>query len=203
MLCRRAVFGVAGLAFCATASLVVAQSKKQQPAPAPKSMSVEEARKVAASTKKNFATPPRTIDDIAKVLDQNKPDPAKIAQLKKTVELDDSFPSAHRSLARAYLKTRNHPGHVEESARHFELIGEPQAAALMRESFANGGWEGFVQAMTGRGRPTRYFFPFYAAVYYAERGEKDRAFAELDTTYQEIAGVAMPGRWVSMGVTIR
>ena len=84
---RRFIYGVAALALlCATGSLVVAQSKKEKPAAAPKAMSVEEARKVVASTKKNFATPPRTIDDIAKVLDQNKPDPVKIANLKKTAD---------------------------------------------------------------------------------------------------------------------
>ena len=84
---RRFVYGVAALALlCATGSLVVAQSKKEKPAAAQKPMSVEEARKVAATTKRNFATPPRTIDDIAKVLDQNKPDPVKIANLKKTAD---------------------------------------------------------------------------------------------------------------------
>ena len=62
-------------------------------------MSVEEARKVAASTKKNFATPPRTIDDIAKVLDQNKPDPVKIANLKKTA--DTPLPANLSGMAKA------------------------------------------------------------------------------------------------------
>jgi serine/threonine-protein kinase len=108
-----------------------------------------------------------------------------IAQLKKTIELDESFASAHRSLGRAYLKTKNYAGHVEGFARHYELIGEPQYAALMRESFASGGWKGYLQAMTGEKRPVKYFFPFYAAMYYAELGEKDKAFAELNKTYQE------------------
>ena len=97
---RRAIYGAAALAlFCATGSLVVAQGKKEKPAAAPKAMSVEEARKVAASTKKNFATPPRTIDDIAKVLDQNKPDPVKIANLKKTA--DTPLPANSGGMAKA------------------------------------------------------------------------------------------------------
>src|SRR5262245_38022245 len=98
---HRALFGVAGLAvFCATASFVIAASnKKEQAAPAPKSMSVEEARKVAASTKKNFATPPRSIDDITKVLDQYKADPAKIAALKKTA--DTPMPAGLSGMAKA------------------------------------------------------------------------------------------------------
>jgi serine/threonine-protein kinase len=108
-----------------------------------------------------------------------------IAQLKKTIELDDSFASAHRSLGRVYLVTKNHAGHVEEWARHYEIIGEPQIAALMRESFAKGGWKGYLQAMTGEKRPTKYFFPFYVAIYYAELGDKGKAFAELDKTFEE------------------
>ena len=108
-----------------------------------------------------------------------------IAQLKKTIELDDSFASAHRSLSRVYMKTRNYAGHVEEFARHYELIGEPETAALLRESFAKGGWQGYLRTMTGEKRPTRYFFPFHAAVYYVELGDKDRALVELNKTYED------------------
>jgi TolB-like protein/Tfp pilus assembly protein PilF len=108
-----------------------------------------------------------------------------IAQLKKTIELDDSFASAHRSLGRVYLLTKNYAGHVEEFARHYELVGEPQTAADMRQSFAKAGWQGFLRAMTGGKRPTKYFFPFYAAFYYVELGEKDKAIFELNKTYQD------------------
>jgi TolB-like protein len=108
-----------------------------------------------------------------------------IVQLKKTIELDESFASAHRSLARAYLVTRNYAGHVEEAARYFDLIGEPQTATSMRESFAKGGWTGYLRAMTGPTRPTRFFFPFYVAMYFAELGDKDKAFAWLEKTYEE------------------
>ena len=108
-----------------------------------------------------------------------------IAQLKKTIELDDSFASAHRSLGRVYLSTKNYAGHVEEFARHYELVGEPQTAADMRDSFAKTGWQGFLRSMTGEKRPTKYFFPFYAAFYYVELGEKDKAIFELNKTYQE------------------
>lgn len=110
---------------------------------------------------------------------------ASVTQLKKTIELDESFPSAHRSLSRVYLKTKNYSGHVEEFARFFEGNGEPQYAALIRESFVKGGWHAYLKMMTGAGRPTKHYFPFYAAVYFAELGEKDKAFAELNRTYEE------------------
>ena len=108
-----------------------------------------------------------------------------IAQLKKTVDLDAGFASAHRSLSRAYLVTRNYAGHVEETARHFDLIGEPEAANMMRQSFAKEGWGGYLRAMTDSRRPTRFYFPFYAAMYFAELGDKDKAFAELEKTFEE------------------
>jgi serine/threonine-protein kinase len=108
-----------------------------------------------------------------------------IAQLKKTIELDENFASAHRSLARVYLKTGNHAGHVESFARHYDIIGEPDIAAQVRRNFATGDWKGYLQAMTGANRPTKYYFPFYAAFYYAELGDKDKALAELDQTFAE------------------
>jgi CHAT domain-containing protein len=50
-------------------------------------MTVEEARKLTAADKKpSYAPPPRTIDDITKVLDQNRPDPKEIEQLRHTAD---------------------------------------------------------------------------------------------------------------------
>ena len=40
-----------------------------------------------------------------------------------------------------------------------------------------------MKAMTGKDRPVKYYFPFYTAVYLAELGDLDRAFAELNKTY--------------------
>ncbi|MEI7806361.1 MAG: CHAT domain-containing tetratricopeptide repeat protein [Hyphomicrobiales bacterium] len=77
----------------AAVPFVLAQNKKVQPQSS-KEMSLEEAKKVASVSKKNYATPPRTIDDIAKILDQNKPDPEKIRKLRATA---DSQPPANLS----------------------------------------------------------------------------------------------------------
>jgi CHAT domain-containing protein len=48
-------------------------------------MSVEEARRIATQTQ-NFTRPPRTIEDIASILGQHKPDPAKIKKLQETAD---------------------------------------------------------------------------------------------------------------------
>jgi TolB-like protein/lipoprotein NlpI len=108
-----------------------------------------------------------------------------IKQLKKTIDLDASFPSAHRSLSRAYLMTRDYNAHVEEQARYFELLGEGDAANFMRDTFTKGGWQAYLRAMTGPNRPTKYFFPFYVATYFGELGEIDKAFEEMNKTYQD------------------
>lgn len=82
------ITGVSAVAICATATLVLAAAKKKAPpeaAPAGKSMSVEEARRIATQTQ-NFTRPPRTIEDIANILGQHKPDPAKIKKLQETAD---------------------------------------------------------------------------------------------------------------------
>lgn len=55
-----------------------AQQPKQQPA---SKMTVEQAKKIAAASKAAYAPPPRSIDDIAKILEQSRPDPKKVKDL--------------------------------------------------------------------------------------------------------------------------
>jgi tetratricopeptide (TPR) repeat protein len=106
-----------------------------------------------------------------------------IAQLKKTLELDASFAPAHDSLAQVYLAKGNYAESVEEFAKEQEFSGQPQNAVLIRESFARGGWQGFLRAMTGESRPAN--LPSYrVATFHAALGEKDKAFAELNKAYE-------------------
>ncbi|MDQ3687329.1 MAG: hypothetical protein M3430_17280, partial [Acidobacteriota bacterium] len=53
---------------------------------------------------------------------------------------------------------------------------------LMRESFAKGGREGFLRYMTEDRRATRAFYA--VAIFHAALGEKDKAFAELNKSYE-------------------
>ncbi|MCU1289589.1 MAG: serine/threonine protein kinase with repeat [Acidobacteria bacterium] len=107
-----------------------------------------------------------------------------IAQVKKTLELDADFASAHRSLSNAYWAKENYMESVEEFAKYQELLGEYQVAARSREVFAKAGWKGYLQGVTGEERPPS--LPSYiAAVYLAELGEKDKAFAELEKSYEK------------------
>jgi hypothetical protein len=54
---------------------------------------------------------------------------------------------------------------------------------LIKESFAKGGWQGFLRAITGERRPADLSSSI-AARFLAELGEKDKAFTELNQAYQ-------------------
>jgi DNA-binding winged helix-turn-helix (wHTH) protein/tetratricopeptide (TPR) repeat protein len=108
---------------------------------------------------------------------------AAVAQMKKTVELDDNFAVAHSTLSVAYRMKGDYAESVEELARFQELTGGEQTAALMRESFAKGGWQGFLRAMTGEPRPAD-LTPYNLATFHADLGENDEAFVELNKSYQ-------------------
>ena len=74
----------------------------------------------------------------------------------------------------------NYRESAEEYAKYQGLMGEQQIAALARESFAKGGWQGFLRAMVER--PD--FWSYSKASYYLGLSEKDKAFAELGRTFE-------------------
>ena len=110
-----------------------------------------------------------------------------LAQLNKTRELDPNFLPVYDSLAFAYHLTGNYAATVEGFAKFEDLVGENQYAELMRESFARGGWPKFLQEMTGKRRPANLPL-YYAAIFYLELGEKDKAFAELNNSFEKREG---------------
>jgi DNA-binding winged helix-turn-helix (wHTH) protein/Tfp pilus assembly protein PilF len=108
---------------------------------------------------------------------------AAVAQMRKTVEFDANFAVGHSTLSVAYRMKGDYAESVEELARFQELVGGEETAASMRESFAKGGWQGFLRAMTGEPRPSN-LTPYNLATFHAELGEKDEAFVELNKAYQ-------------------
>lgn len=104
-----------------------------------------------------------------------------IAQLKKTLELDANFIQAHRGLAWAYWMIGDHAASVEERAKVQEIDGDIQKAVGFRESFAKGGWEGYLRySIADSSRPAAYQLAFF----HAALGEKDKAFAELNRSFE-------------------
>jgi len=106
-----------------------------------------------------------------------------ITQFKKTIELDPGFPSAHYGLALVYWVKGNYAEAVEEHAKHQELNGDPQKAALLRESFAKGGWQEFLRTITDENHHIDLSWDNLAA-YYAALGKKDEAFAMLKKRFE-------------------
>src|SRR4030095_12714270 len=113
---------------------------------------------------------------------------AAIEQMKKTVELDANFAVGHSTLSVAYRMKGDYAESVEELARFQELIGGAETATLMRESFAEGGWQGFLRAMTDERRPAN-LTSYNVATFHAALGEKDKAFVELNRAYQNREGI--------------
>ena len=110
-------------------------------------------------------------------------------QFKKTVEMDPGFARTHRSFAELYRIRKDYTNAVAESARFFELSGQPQNAVLLRESFAKDGWVGYLRVATAANSPLKENNWLLARAY-IELGEKDKAFAELNNAYESRTGVA-------------
>jgi TolB-like protein/Tfp pilus assembly protein PilF len=115
-----------------------------------------------------------------RLIDARKYDEA-VTQLNKTLELDGNFALPHSSLASVYQMRGDYAASVEEIAKAYELTGRLEYATLARESFAKGGWQGYLRAMLERRPDLR---AYTRATYYAALGEKDEAFAELDKAYE-------------------
>jgi len=106
-----------------------------------------------------------------------------MTQLKKTLELDANFLAAHVSLGFVYQMTGNYAESVEERAKVRELQGNPQIAIQIRESFAKGGWEGFLQDQI-EDRKLSNPSAYIVGTFHAALGEKDKAFDELNISYE-------------------
>ena len=104
-------------------------------------------------------------------------------QLKKTIALDPGFARAHASLAALYRTKGDYANAIEERARFRALSGEPQKAALMRETFAKDGWTGYLRLATADNSPLQEN-PWTLVTAYLQLGDKDKALAELHKAYE-------------------
>jgi len=108
-----------------------------------------------------------------------------LAQHRKTIELDPGFARAHRTFSELYKVKGDYANAIEERARYFDLISQPKEAALIRSTFAKGGWPGFLRLLTGsRSVLTDSNNGWVAAKAYIDLGDKDNAFAELNKLYE-------------------
>ncbi len=98
---------------------------------------------------------------------------------KKNIELDPNYWYAHLQLFFVYRQKRGYAAAAEELARVQDSRGEPDAAKFIRESFTGGDWPGFLKKITAD-RTRLKLYPFFVATFFAELGEKDKAFAVLN-----------------------
>ncbi len=108
-----------------------------------------------------------------------------IAQFKKALELDAYFIPSYNGLAIAYQMQGNYAETVQNRAKILEMLGNPQGAAFIRESFAARGWQGFLRAMIESQAPQAPPYIYIKATMYAELGENDKALEILNQLYQE------------------
>src|SRR5215813_9207744 len=101
------------------------------------------------------------------------------AQMKRAIELAPDFWFSHYYLFNIYRFRGNYAPAIEELAKSKDLRDETEAGKLIRASFAKGGWPGFLQAVTAGHAPMK-MSAYNMAGYYAELGDKDRAFAALN-----------------------
>jgi len=101
------------------------------------------------------------------------------AQMKKTIELAPDVWFPHYYLSNIYRFRGNYALAIEELAKSKDLRDETDAGKLIKDSFAKGGWPGFLQAVTSGPAPMK-MSAYNMAGFYAEVGDKDRAFAALN-----------------------
>jgi eukaryotic-like serine/threonine-protein kinase len=104
------------------------------------------------------------------------------ARIRKNLELDPGFVLFHLQLSTLYRLKGNYASAVEESAKASDLQNRPEAARLKRDSFAKGGWQGYLRAQVAEAEQGKSN-PYTLALAYVELGEKDKAFAALDEVY--------------------
>ena len=111
----------------------------------------------------------------------------------KVTQESPSFARAHYCLPYIYRAKGNYAKYVDEEKLYGRLSGSSDNIALadaLAEGFHAGGWKsagekGIAELL--KQRKTGYASPFEIAAYYAELGDKDRAFTWLDTAYEERA----------------
>ena len=106
-----------------------------------------------------------------------------LAQAKKTINLDPGFARAHRTAGEVYRIRKDYPNAIEEMARYFEVRGQPENAALVRDTFAKGGWTAYLQLVVADDSPLKERNGIKAKAY-MELGDLDKAFEDLNIAYE-------------------
>src|SRR5437660_4676780 len=103
-----------------------------------------------------------------------------IAEIKKSMELDPTFPWTHSHISYIYRMKGDRAASIEERARAFELLDRADQARKMRESFAKGGWTGYLPEIVAQDWGRLGTSQTRRASLLAELDEKEAAIASLN-----------------------
>jgi serine/threonine-protein kinase len=104
------------------------------------------------------------------------------AHFKKTLEISPDAWLAHYNLGLGYRFKKDFAGATEELAIAKDLRGEAEDAKLIRDSFKRGGWPKVLGVLTN---PKMGFGSYNIATYYAELGNNERAFDNIDQAIEQ------------------
>jgi eukaryotic-like serine/threonine-protein kinase len=110
---------------------------------------------------------------------------------RKVATENPTFAPAHEYLARAYWGKRMYPRVIEERTAAARLAGNRNMsdfALALERGFRAAGWKGALSkaiAVRKAQRKTSHAFTFQIAELYADLGDKNHAFAWLNTAYEE------------------
>jgi TolB-like protein/Tfp pilus assembly protein PilF/tRNA A-37 threonylcarbamoyl transferase component Bud32 len=118
-----------------------------------------------------------------------------VAQLRRTLEIDPNFAQAHSLLGAAYEEQGKYEEMIEELRKAAILFGAPpdkveKHVAANLAAYRSGGKRGYWQSeleLTQKEAQAKGNEPssVYLAMIYAQLGDKDRAFAELEKAYRK------------------
>ena len=106
------------------------------------------------------------------------------AHSRKTIELSPEFWMTYYYQSAAYRYQRKFPEAAEAMAKSKEYWGEPEAAKLIRETFARKGWQGLLRAICAQPQHFK-FWQYDLATFYAELGDKENGFARLNQSLED------------------
>ena len=103
-----------------------------------------------------------------------------IAEIKKSMELDPTFPWTHSHISFVYRMKGDRAASVAERARAFELLDRADQAQRMRDSFAKSRWNGYLQEILSQDWGRLGTSQTRRASLLAELSEKEKAIASLN-----------------------
>jgi TolB-like protein/Tfp pilus assembly protein PilF len=121
-----------------------------------------------------------------------------IQQFQRALDLEPNNVAALAGMGRAYTAKGDYATAVEYFAKNSEAAGFSELAKSMRTAFASEGWPGYLRVFVKEGERVQ-FSRFNIAPAYLALGDKDKAFSELNRSFElrepPLAGIKVDFRF--------